>query len=130
MVGKDPRPDWVRRLERKHGKPIDQIEGTVYGLFYAAPLHVWSVSADYSGSDRDQMVWGPNGQAASRRLIQHYVGWTQQRDPYRRISNHHPAGIAVTVTLGRGTMRREEEIKQTARCPTCDAAYADDLVTP
>ena len=75
------------------------------------------------------MVWGPNGQAAARRLIRHYVGWTQQRDPYRRISNHHLPGTAVTVTLGRGTMRREEEIKQTARCPTCGAAYADDFLT-
>ena len=29
VVEKDPRPDWVRHLEHKHGKPIDQIEGTL-----------------------------------------------------------------------------------------------------
>ena len=127
-VENDLRPEWISHLERKHGKPIDQIDGTLYGLCYATPLHVWSVSIDYSGTDRGRMTWGPNGHAASLCLIQHYVGWTQQRDPYGRINNHHPPGTSVTVTLGRGTMRREEEIKRTARCPTCGAAYADDLL--
>jgi len=123
------KPDWVLRLEAKHGLPIDQIPGTVYALCYAEPLHVWSVSVDYSGTDRSQVVWAPNGHAASRTPIRHYVGWTQQRNPRRRINNHHRAGTAVEVTLSPGTMHDEEHLKRTATCPTCGHPYAADLLT-
>jgi hypothetical protein len=120
---KDPRPEWVRRLEEKHGLPINEIPGTIYELCYDPPIIVESVSLDYAGdppedNNRGYLSAGP---------IRHYVGWTQQQDPKRRIRNHHRAGTAVTVTLAHGTMDREEEIKRTASCPICGRRYADSL---
>jgi hypothetical protein len=120
---KDPRPEWVRRLEDKHGVPINKIPGTVYGLCYDPPVIVESVSMDYAGDPPEHNARG----YLSAGPIRHYVGWTQQKDPKRRILNHHSAGTAVTVALGRGTMEREEEIKRTASCPTCGRPYADSL---
>ena len=120
---KDPRPEWVRRLEEKHGLPIHKIPGTVYGLCYDPPVVVESVSMDYAGDPPEHNARG----YLSAGPIRHYVGWTQQKDPKRRILNHHSAGTAVTVTLDQGTMEREEEIKRTANCPTCGRPYADSL---
>jgi hypothetical protein len=86
---------------------------------------VRSVSRDYADDpprhdERGYVSAGP---------ISHYVGWTQQRDPYRRIGNHHAAGTPVTVTLGKGTMEREEQVKRTAACPTCGRPYRDSLTS-
>jgi len=120
---KDPRPEWVRRLEEKHGLPINEIPGTIYGLCYDPSVVVESVSMDYAGDPPEHNARG----YLSAGPIRHYVGWTQQRDPNRRIRNHHNAGTAVTVTLGQGTMEREEEIKRTGTCPTCGRPYADSL---
>jgi hypothetical protein len=46
----DPRPEWVRRLEEKHGLPITKIPGAIYGLCYDPPIIVQSVSLDYAGN--------------------------------------------------------------------------------
>ncbi len=119
----DARPDWVRRLEDKHGLPIHQIPGTIYGLCYDPPTVVESVSLDYAGDPPEHNARG----YVSAGPIRHYVGWTQQRDPNRRISNHHRASTSVTVTVGRGTMEREEQVKRTASCPTCGQPYSGDL---
>ncbi len=119
----DPRPDWVRRLEDKHGLPIHQIPGTIYGLCYDPPVIVESVSLDYAGDPPKHNSHG----YLSAGPIRHYVGWTQQRDPNRRIANHHRSGTPVTITLGHGTMEREEHIKRASRCPTCAQLYADSL---
>jgi hypothetical protein len=120
---KDLRPEWVRRLEEKHGRPINKIPGAIYGLCYDPPVIVESVSMDYAGDPPEHNARG----FLSAGPIRHYVGWTQQRDPQRRILNHHRAGTAVTVTLSRGTMEGEEEIKRTATCPTCGRPYAESL---
>jgi hypothetical protein len=120
---KDPRPEWVQRLEEKHGLPINKIPGTTYGLCYDPPVVVESVSMDYAGDPPEHNARG----YLSPGPIRHYVGWTQQRDPNRRIRNHHNAGTAVTVTLSQGTMEHEEEIKRTETCPTCGRPYADSL---
>jgi hypothetical protein len=120
---KDLRPEWIRRLEEKHGLPITKIPGVIYGLCYDPPVVVESVSLDYAGAPPEHNNRG----YTSAGPIRHYVGWTQQLDPNRRILNHHSPGTPVTVTLGRGTMEREEEIKRTATCPTCGRRYADSL---
>ena len=118
------KPEWVRRLEAKHGLPISQIPGTVYACCYDPPVVVHSVSADYAADppehdERGYLSAGPIG---------HYVGWTQQADPWRRIGSHHPPGTPVTVTMGHGlTMEREEEVKRIATCPTCGRRYSESL---
>ena len=120
----DVRPEWVRRLEEKHGLPIGQIPGTVYACCYDPPVVVRSVSIDYAGDppehdDRGYLSAGP---------IRHYVGWTQQRDPWRRVNSHHTPTTSVTVTMGHGlTMEREEQVKRTVTCPTCGRRYCDSL---
>jgi hypothetical protein len=122
MAG-DPRPDWVRHLEQKYGLPLRKIPGTIYGLCYDPPVVVRSVSIDYAGHPPKH----DDGGYLSAGSIAHYVGWTQQRDPYRRIGDHHPPQTRVTVTVGKGTMEREDEIKRTATCPTCSVRYSDSL---
>ncbi len=124
MDGNDERPDWVRRLEQKHGLPITQIPGTVYACCYEPPIVVHSVSLDYAGDPPRHDERG----YLSAAPIRHYVGWTQQRDPWRRVNRHHDPDTRVTVTMGHGlTMEREEQVKRTAACPTCGQAYAGSL---
>jgi hypothetical protein len=91
--------DWMSDLERKHGVPADQIVGKVYVLHYEIPQVVRSVSADYSGRNRPK--FGPDGRAISARPIRHYVGWTQQAKPSRRISALDRPTCARSSTLRR-----------------------------
>jgi hypothetical protein len=106
---------WQDDLEAKHGKPLDQILGTVYVLHYEVPQVVKSVSADYAGpfprSDADGLL--------SASAIRHYVGWTQQPRPSKRISRHGPASLREVVYLEAGTMRDEATMKLTGVCPKC-----------
>jgi hypothetical protein len=87
-VTDDRRPECVRRLEEKHGLPITKIPGMIYGLCYDPPCVVESVSMDYAGDPPEH-----NGRGyLSACPIRHYVSRTQQKDPNRRILNHHSAG--------------------------------------
>jgi hypothetical protein len=83
-VGHDLRVAWEADLEAKHGKPLTDIAGHVYVLHYDKPQIVKSVSGDYAGpwprSDSDGWL--------SATAIRHYVGWTQQRLPRKRINRH------------------------------------------
>jgi hypothetical protein len=119
----DPRPQWVLRLEEKHGLPVAKIPGTIYGLCYDPPIIVQSVSLDYAGDPPEHDSRG----YLSASPIHHYVGWTQQQDPHRRILRHHSPSTQVSITLGRGTMEREEAIKRDVTCPTCGRPYAESL---
>jgi hypothetical protein len=75
---------WEANLEAKHGLPLTRIPGHVYVLHYEVPQIAKSVSADYAGqspqSDSDGFM--------SATAIRHYVGWTQQRLPRKRISRN------------------------------------------
>lgn len=106
---------WQDDLEAKHGKPLDQIPGTVYVLHYEVPQVVKSVSADYAGqspsSDADGFL--------SASAIRHYVGWTQQARPSKRISRHGPAASREVVYLEPGTVRDEATMKLAGFCPKC-----------
>lgn len=64
------KPDWVVQLEAKHGKPIAEIEGTVYVLCFDEPRATASVSRDYPCES------DPAGGLRSLPM-RHYVGWTQ-----------------------------------------------------
>jgi len=117
------KPQWVLDLEASHGLPIEQIPGTVYALHYDPPRVVRAVSGDYAGPDphSDSSDWlsaGPIG---------HYVGWTQQRDPRRRIGRHAPMGVTEIVHLEPGTMLDERNLKRTGQCPECGEPYRDSM---
>jgi hypothetical protein len=119
--------EWELALEAKHGKPIDQISGIIYALHYEPPAVVQSVSSDYAGPSPQS-----NGRGfLSASAIRHYVGWTQQADPQKRIAKHHNSGTPVTVTIvGEGTMREEQRTKRTGRCSVCGDAFRDSLALP
>jgi hypothetical protein len=118
--------DWASGLQATHGMPLHQISGKVYALHYEVPQVVKSVSTDYAGplprSDSDGLL--------SARPIRHYVGWTQQAKPSKRISRHGPAAYREAVYLQPGTMDDETALKLTGTCPKCGEPYADSLTLP
>jgi hypothetical protein len=105
----------MERLEAKHGKPLEDIDATVYVIHYRKPTTVKSVSNDY-------------GPGVSARPITHYVGWTQQTRPMNRVRNHHEPGTEFEVDFQPGTMREEDRLKAYGRCFKCGEALADSLV--
>jgi hypothetical protein len=114
---------WESDLEAKHGKPLDQIDGSVYVLHYEVPQIVKSVSTDYAGPSPHQ----DNDSFLSARPIRHYVGWTQQARPSKRISRHGPAALREVVYLEAGTMHDEQRMKLTGTCPKCGEALSESL---
>jgi hypothetical protein len=114
-TGRYPPGSWMDRLEAKHGKPLEDIDATVYVIHYAAPTLVRSVSNDY-------------GPGISVRPVTHYVGWTQQARPMNRVRNHHDPGTEFRVDFQPGTMRDETRLKAYGRCFDCGEALADSLV--
>jgi hypothetical protein len=72
----------------------------VYAWHYDVPQRVKSVSRDYAGPGA---ALGPGG-LASAKPIRHYVGWSQQADPRKRIYNHGPVALREIVYLESGTM--------------------------
>jgi hypothetical protein len=119
-----PPPDWASALEAKFGLPLERIPGTVYVLHYEVPQLVRSVSRDYAGG-AGQL--GPKG-LHSANPLRHYVGWSSQADPRKRIYDHGPAALREIVYLEPDTMNDEAELKVIGRCPKCGERYADDLV--
>ena len=103
---------WEEDLVAKHGLPFDQIPGHVYVLHYEIPQVVRSVSSDYPSSSP----------------IRHYVGWTQQTDPRKRIRAHGPADLREVVSLVPGTPTDEEDTKRGGTCPKCGEALVDSLL--
>jgi hypothetical protein len=100
-------PEWVTRLEKLHGVPIQEVPGSVYILHWDMPTIVLSVSADY-------------GISISANPITHYVGWTSQDPPRKRINNHSRKLTRHTAEFVRkGTMLDEERIKREEKCPQC-----------
>jgi hypothetical protein len=114
---------WEQDLDAKHGRPLDDIERHMYVLHYDEPRVVKSVSGDYAGrsprSDGDGWL--------SATAIRHYVGWTQQRLPRKRINRHGPAAPCEIVYLEPGTMRDEQSMKDRGICPRCGEPLAPSL---
>jgi hypothetical protein len=114
---------WEVDVEAKHGKPLNQIDGNVYVLHYETPQVVKSVSSDYAGpdpaSDKDGFL--------SATAIRHYVGWTQQANPRKRINRHGPAALRDIAYLEPGTVRDEVTLKRTGTCPACGERLAESL---
>lgn len=117
---------WEADIAAKYGLPLDQIPGQVYVLHYEVPQVVKSVSLDYAGpAPRIE-----NREAVSATPIRHYVGWTQQRLPRKRINRHGPAALREIVYLEPGTTQDEETMKQTGTCPKCGESLAASLASP
>jgi len=114
---------WASDLEAKHAMPLDQIPGHVYALHYEVPQVVRSVSRDYAGPSPKA---DPDG-FLSASPIRHYVGWTQQAKPSKRINRHGPAASREVVYLQPGTTRDEQLLKLTGTCPKCGEALAASL---
>lgn len=104
--------------------PLEQIPGKVYVLHYDLPQRVKSVSRDYAGPNA---VLGPGG-LVSAKPIRHYVGWSQQADPRKRIYDRGLAALREIVYLEPGTMVDELGLKVVGKCPRCGERYAEDLV--
>lgn len=109
------KPEWVLELEYKHGLPIEQVPGHVYVLHYDAPRVVKSVSGEYPHTR------SPSG-AFDSEPITHYVGWTQQANPRKRVGKHGLGATAAIAYLAPGTMTDETELKKNGTCPKCDAS--------
>ena len=106
------KPAWVVQLEAKHGRPITEIEGTVYVLCFDERRAIASVSRDCACK--------PDPAGGLRSLpVRHYVGWTQQSDPRRRISRHGAGSTAAIVLQQSGTVRDEQALKRRGTCPRC-----------
>jgi hypothetical protein len=110
-------------LEAKHGVPLEQIPGNVYVLHYEIPQIVKSVSADYAGRPPSY----DGGRLVSAKPIRHYVGWTQQDRPSKRISAHGPAAMREVAYLEPGTTADERSMKLTGTCPKCGERLSDSL---
>lgn len=52
--------------------------------------------------------------------IRHYVGWTTQQPPGKRLGQHGSATRRSLVLLVPGTVREEHGLKVVARCPKCN----------
>lgn len=117
---------WESDIEAKHSMPMDQIHGHVYVLHYEVPQIAKSVSTDYAGpsprADADGLL--------SATPIRHYVGWTQQRLPRKRINRHGPAALREIVYIQPGTTQDEHTMKLTGTCPKCGESLAASLSRP
>jgi predicted DNA-binding transcriptional regulator AlpA len=49
--------------------------------------------------------------------VSHYVGWTQQVPPWRRVTSH--GGARFLVSINPGTPADEERLKATGSCAVC-----------
>jgi hypothetical protein len=115
------RPQWELDLEAKHGVPLEQIPGKVYVLHYEIPQVVKFVSTDYAASPASADADG----FLSARPIRHYVGWTQQVKPSKRISRHGPAASREVVDIFDGTMQDEAALKRDGTCRKCGEWFSD-----
>jgi len=114
---------WELDLQAKYKLPIEQIPGKVYALHYETPRVVKSVSREYAGRDPQEDSSG----LLSARPIRHYVGWTQQQNPRKRIGKHAPLAVSEIVYFEPGTLPDEAELKLAGRCPKCQEPYRDSI---
>jgi hypothetical protein len=71
--------------------------GWVYVLCFGKPRHV------------------PDGDVGHP--VSHYVGWTQQVPPWRRVTSH--GGARFLVSINPGTPTDEERLKASGTCALC-----------
>ncbi|WP_157227641.1 hypothetical protein [Nocardia asiatica] len=57
--------------------------------------------------------------ADTRKAVLHYVGWTRQHPPLRRVNQHGPACREFLVAILPGTLAEEAHLKAEGLCPKC-----------
>jgi hypothetical protein len=80
----------------------------VYILCYGEPVHV---------ADRDYLP----GETVDY-PIDHYVGYTRQQPPEKRVRSHGNRSAHHIAAVTPGTVDDESRLKATGRCPKCDAS--------
>jgi hypothetical protein len=78
----------------------------VYILCYGQPVIV---------KDRDYLLADP----ATDYPITHYVGYTRQQPPVKRIRSHAARSAHYIAQIRPGTLADEETAKRTETCPAC-----------
>jgi hypothetical protein len=92
----------------------------VYILCYGAPTLV---------GDRDHLSDDPS----LGYPITHYVGWTRQQPPIKRIRSHGARSAHFIAQIRPGTLHDEYAIKRTQPCPSCGSSlwyYAESPTYP
>ena len=54
-----------------------------------------------------------------RNIFMHYVGWTRQQPPVRRVKQHGSACLNALVAIVPGSEAEEEDLRASQRCPRC-----------
>lgn len=57
--------------------------------------------------------------ADKRHSFMHYVGWTRQQPPVRRVKQHGSAYLNALLTIVPGSETEEEDVKARQQCPRC-----------
>jgi len=123
IASRRQRRPWINRVEAKYGLPLELCPGMVYCLHYDPPRLLKEVGYEQLGNQRDPRTRKLNTTVPNR----HYVGWTQQADPRRRIRQHAPMAVTDVVYLEPGTITDEWRIKVGDSCPRCQSPYLDSL---
>ncbi|MFI6031638.1 hypothetical protein [Amycolatopsis magusensis] len=92
----------------------------VYILCYGRPVTV---------SSRD----GLRGDPTTDYPITHYVGWTSQQPPVRRVRAHGARSAHYIAQIRPGTLADEDHAKRHESCPTCGKSlwyYAESPTYP
>lgn len=92
----------------------------VYILCYGQPVVV---------SDRDHLIADPTHGYP----ITHYVGYTRQQPPVKRIRSHGALSAHHIAEIRPGTAADEETVKRREKCPHCGGSlwyYAESPTYP
>ena len=92
----------------------------VYILCYGQPVIV---------KDRDYLMADPG----TDYLITHYVGYTRQQPPVKRIRSHAARSAHYIAQIRPGTLADEEDVKRNQACPACGGSlwyYAESPTYP
>jgi hypothetical protein len=92
----------------------------IYILCYGQPVIV---------KDRDYLMADPTTDYP----ISHYVGYTRQQPPVKRIRSHAARSAHYIAEIRPGTMADEETAKRSETCPKCSGSlwyYAESPTYP
>lgn len=131
VEGLDPQGIWTSQLDPAVPQPAAdviprQTQPAVYVLDRTPcdvdcrthTEHVYVVCFQEPTVIRDRDYWP--GDPTENYPLRHYVGWTTQRPPRRRLLDHGRVALESLVVLLPGTRIEEDILKFAGRCPRCD----------